>query len=68
MLKGIVCISLILLVGICLMWIAYYCIQAIAISPFDPKAVEIVLAYTLVFVIVVMVLLGLLAIVVSLDD
>ena len=50
------------------MWIGYYCIQAIAVSPFDPKTVEIVLAYTLVFVIAVMVLLGLLAIVVSLDD
>jgi hypothetical protein len=67
-LKGIVCISLILLVGICLMWIGYYCIQAIAVSPFSPKTVEIVLAYTLVFVIAVIFLLGLLAVMVSLDD
>jgi hypothetical protein len=68
MLKGIVCISLILLIGICLMWIGYYCIQTIAVSPLNPKTVEIVLAYTIVFVIAVIFLLGLLAIMVSLDD
>lgn len=50
------------------MWIAYYCIQTIAVSPFSPKTVEIVLAYTIVFVIAVIFLLGLLAIMVSLDD
>jgi hypothetical protein len=50
------------------MWIGYYCIQAIAVSPFNPKTVEIVLAYTLVFVIAVIFLLGLLAVMVSLND